>query len=78
MAQYCRYCSYLYTGNGIWCEKHDREMSESQAKHTNNCRDFDFLSIDAFDTNKEYHPQPKREDPFEYYGTITWNGVVYQ
>ena len=78
MTQYCRYCAHLMTGNGIWCEANEKEMTESQAKHTNKCREFDFVSMDAFDPDREYHPQPKRAKPLEYFGTITWNGVVYQ
>lgn len=56
MRQYCRYCAHLYTGNGIWCGEHQKEMSESAAKRVNNCKDFSFNEIDAFYEN----PNPYR------------------
>ena len=48
MKQYCRYCRRLVTGNGIYCEKRKRTYSESYAKSTNNCGDFELNVIDAF------------------------------
>lgn len=35
MKQYCRYCSYLCTGNGTWCEKKQKEIADSTAKTEN-------------------------------------------
>ena len=58
--QYCRYCSYLTTGNGIWCEKHQRTYSEKYTKTPNNCGDFELNVIDAYNLDRTYHPrEPK-------------------
>ncbi len=56
--QYCRYCVFLTTGNGIYCAKRKRTYSESYAKSTNNCGDFELNVIDAFGENgKGYQPR---------------------
>ena len=62
MIQYCRYCCFLFTGNGIWCEKQDREISEAAAKSPNRCHNFAYTPIDAFrDGAKEYRARkPKK------------------
>ena len=58
MTQYCRYCISLAYGNGTWCSKHKKEMSDSTAKRVNHCKDFDFCEIDAFGENLAgYHPR---------------------
>lgn len=62
MKQYCRYCGYLVTGNGIWCRRQEREVSEAAAKSTNRCHDFAYNPIDAFGENKKgYIPRAPRE-----------------
>ena len=61
MAQYCRYCQNLYTGNDIYCAAKDKELSEAYTKRVNFCKYFDFCSVDAYDLDKEYHPRQKRE-----------------
>lgn len=60
MKQYCRYCAHLTTGNGIWCDKRHREYSESYAKSTNNCGDFELNVVDAFFENERGY-QPRKE-----------------
>ena len=58
MKQYCRYCAHLACGNGTWCSKRNKEMSDSAAKRVNHCKDFDFCEIDAFCENLAgYHPR---------------------
>ena len=58
MKQYCRYCAHLACGNGTWCSKRNKEMSDSAAKRVNHCNDFDFCEIDAFCENLAgYHPR---------------------
>lgn len=60
MKQYCRYCVYLTTGNGIYCSKKKKFYSENSAKSVNNCPHFDFIEIDAFFENMlPYHPRPR-------------------
>lgn len=51
MAQYCRYCNNLVTGNGIYCTEKNKTMSESTAKTTNNCKLYVFNHVDAFYEN---------------------------
>ena len=48
MKQYCRYCAYLVTGNGTYCEAHEKELSDNYAKRANTCKDFSFCRIDAY------------------------------
>ena len=63
MKQYCRYCAYLVTGNGIYCTKRNREYSEQYAKSTNNCGDFELNVIDAFFENERgYQPRAEVDD----------------
>lgn len=58
MKQYCRYCIHLHTGNGIWCDEKEKELSERTAKTVNHCKQFDFCGMDAFMENTEgYKPR---------------------
>lgn len=62
MKQYCRYCCYLCTGNGIWCDELSKEISEASAKSQNRCHSFAYNPIDAFGLDKEYTPRkPKKK-----------------
>ncbi len=62
MRQYCRYCVYLCTRNGLWCDKRGCEIKEVTAKSPNRCHDFAFSPIDAFDENeKGYRPRTPRK-----------------
>lgn len=54
--QYCRYCSFLVTGNGIWCTCHEKELSEKYIKHTNTCKDFALSPLGDVDTGRKYRP----------------------
>jgi hypothetical protein len=48
----------LQAGNGTWCDFKKKEVSESYAKHTNNCKDFLLNPIDAFaERQGEYKPR---------------------
>lgn len=64
MAQYCRYCNNLVTGNGTYCEAKEKELSDNYCKSTNHCKLFEFNPIDAYAENQnEYQPRKlKRED----------------
>lgn len=57
MKQYCRYCIYLVTGNGTYCEKHERELRDSYCKSTNKCKDFEFCEMDAYAETAGYKPR---------------------
>lgn len=52
MKQYCRWCVYLITVNGIWCDKKEKCICESTAKSINHCKDFEYVPIDAFSLNE--------------------------
>lgn len=69
--QYCRYCVYLVTGNGIYCTKRKREYSEQYAKSTNNCGDFELNVIDAFGENERGY-QPREPKPPIDKNQMTW------
>ena len=82
MKQYCRYCRWLVTGNGIWCEKRQRTYSESYAKTANNCGDFELNVVDAFFENEKGYrprePKPITEDnqiTFGDYGDEIWKWI---
>lgn len=60
MAQYCRYCAWCCYGDVAWCEKHQKTMSETSAKRSNHCKDFELNPIDAFHENERgYVPRQK-------------------
>jgi hypothetical protein len=61
MTQQCRYCGNLVTGNGIYCEAKNKELSESYTKHSNTCKMFEFNEIDAYDLNRRYKPRVRKE-----------------
>ena len=60
MRQYCRYCAWLVAGNGTYCTKQNKEMSDSVAKHTNKCKDFELNPMDAFFETQGYKPRGER------------------
>lgn len=62
MKQYCMYCSNFCCGNGEWCEAFQKTVSESYAKRPNNCKEFDFFSINAYDGVTEYKPREKKQN----------------
>ena len=58
MAQYCRYCAWLVTGNGTYCTAHEKEMPDKACKRTNKCKDFELNPMDAYAENLEgYKPR---------------------
>ena len=69
MKQYCRYCSYLFVGNGgAWCDVRQQHLKESYCKRPNNCTEFKFCDVDseyqdAFGETHGYHPrEPKQKE----------------
>lgn len=71
MAQYCRYCSHFFTGNGNWCEVKEIQPSDSYAKSTNHCKEFELNPIDAYFENpneytpREYKPRKRVKKNYE-------------
>ena len=61
MKQYCRYCAYLVTGNGIYCSAKNKEMAENTAKTINHCKEFEFNEIDAFFETNGYKPRTTKK-----------------
>ena len=60
MKQYCRYCTNLVTGNGIYCTEKNITMRESTAKSVNHCESFEFNEIDAFWRNKRIQTEKSK------------------
>lgn len=65
MNQYCRYCTALTTGNGIWCNTRKTTLPEPYTKQKNFCKDFEFCEIDAYDLEHKYKPRVKRNKQTE-------------
>ena len=63
MKQYCRYCSHLCAGNGIWCGAKEKEVAESTAKSANHCKQFEFCETDAFFETNGYKERFKKKTP---------------
>lgn len=61
MKQYCRYCSHLSVGDANYCEQRRQCLSDAYCKRINNCKDFDFNEIDAFDLERTYKPREFKE-----------------
>ena len=61
MKQYCRYCTSLCTGNGIYCDELKKELSYSYTRGTNTCKHFDFCNIDAYGETDGYKPRPRKK-----------------
>lgn len=59
MFQYCRYCANLVTENGIYCTEKNKNIAESTAKTTNNCKLFIFNCMDAFYENMDGYKSKK-------------------
>jgi len=63
MKQYCRYCTHLVTGNGIYCTLKNKTMAESTAKSVNHCKEFELNKMDAFFETDGYKPrEPKKTE----------------
>ena len=56
----CRWCTALVTGNGIYCQTHDKCLSESYTKRVNKCKDWNFVNIDAY-TFGEYKERVRND-----------------
>lgn len=56
MRQYCRHCCFITENGGYWCSCHEKELTESYIKHTNNCKDFALSELGDIDTGKPYTP----------------------
>lgn len=61
MKQYCRYCRYAHYGDWVWCEVRENIVSETYAKHTNQCPYFELNPIDVFNETAGYNPQKPKE-----------------
>lgn len=67
MKQYCRYCTWLCTGNGIYCQAKGEAKTEAYAKRPNKCRLFDYANVppelqDAFMENERgYRPRKQKK-----------------
>ena len=62
MTKYCRYCCWLCVGDAAYCGKKKKVISDKQAKHSNDCKWFDFNEIDAFG-ERLYKPRKEKPKP---------------
>ena len=75
----CRFCQWLVTGNGIYCEAKNEEKNERSTKRVNRCHEFEFNEIDAYDLNRKYVP-PNQEhgnnlDNYECEGQLDFSDI---
>lgn len=68
MKQYCRYCCYCTYGDALYCAVRQTEMTEREAKRSNDCEDFCFVEDDVFGGGK-YKPKKEKHKPMK--GQIT-------
>ena len=54
--QYCRYCAFCVSGNGLWCTALEKELTENYIKHTNTCKDFALSELGDVETGRKYQP----------------------
>ena len=77
MAQYCIYCSEMVCGDFNYCRAKDRLYSDTQICHTNNCKDFKLMPIDARGTGNVYKPrEAKTGDAASEYSQINFEGLT--
>lgn len=62
MKQKCRYCANCIVGDVAYCESKDKTMSDTAAKRTNKCAEFEFNSMDAFGEKDYQEPRAKARD----------------
>lgn len=62
MKQYCRYCAYCVYGDAVYCEVHNKTMSEQKAKCVNKCKNFTLNELDVFNIEHKYTPRAKKKD----------------
>lgn len=58
MKQYCKYCANMVCGDANYCEINAACYTDKQISRVNNCKYFEFNSIDAL-TGNTYKPRPK-------------------
>ena len=61
MTQFCRYCSHMICGDVNYCEIKETTYTDKQIKRTNQCRQFEFCSLDALYGVYTYQPRPKKK-----------------
>lgn len=62
MKQYCVYCAFCVYGDVFFCTKHDVVLSESKAKHINQCASYAESELGHVETGKRYKPRKEKEN----------------
>lgn len=60
MKQYCRYCiNAVLTENEeiVYCDFFKKTRRKKSCITVNKCKNFDFLELDVFDSEKKYQPR---------------------
>ena len=60
MAQYCRYCANMVSGDANYCEVKQRTFTDEQISRTNKCKDFELNPTDSL-TGRTYKPRKPKE-----------------
>lgn len=61
MKQYCVYCASCVEVDGcLYCDKHEKDLRETQSKSENHCRDFYLSPMGHVRTGRPYRPQKWR------------------
>ncbi len=75
----CRFCQWLVTGNGIYCEAKNEDKNERSTKRVNRCHEFEFNEIDAYDLNRKYVPPNQAHgnnlDNYECEGQLDFSDI---
>lgn len=56
MAQYCRYCANMFSGDANYCEVKQRTFTDEQICRTNRCKEFELNTMDSL-TGRTYKPR---------------------
>lgn len=56
MAQYCRYCANMVSGDANYCDVKQRTFTDAQISRTNQCKDFELNPTDSL-TGRTYKPR---------------------
>ena len=65
MKHKCRYCTNCIVGDAVYCELKDKTMSDTAAKRTNKCAEFEFNPMDAFCEKDYQEPRAIAKDGIE-------------
>lgn len=60
MAQYCRYCSFCFEGDGFFCSDKEKPLDDAEILRVNHCKNFDLSPLGDVVTGRQYTPRQKK------------------